>query len=266
MSRIVLIFVWMAGIYCPVSAKLTVDEENLVDHIVSRYEELWHNVERIEYDAELLEGSSEEDGELKVKDRFLKRVIVSVLPDTTLLEEEYLAYYKDGELRSEEDLREEAQKKIERREKSRSRGISWPILTPFFPDQREFYDIIYQGIADSLIDGYSCHIFKVLSRSEHDQRIHGTYYIDTDSFQPVRLDFRPSKLGGNTMFKLKQLDMTIWSEPTEYGIWLPTRFDISGKGRAALLVGISFAGRELYRNPQVIMRLEQDDKDAYPVE
>jgi len=254
-----IIGVVVLGMVGLLNAEPIMDENDLINRMVSRYDEMWNDVEIVEYDAELLEGSLDDSGALKVEDRFLKQVVVTVLPDTTLLDEKYIAYYKDGELQDEDRLRKEAGKRIERREKSESRGISWPILTPFFPDQREYYEFIYRGVSDSLVSGFLCHVIDVRSLKEHDQRIHGTYYIDTKSLHPVRLDFRPSKLGGGTMFKLKQLDMTVWSAPVEDDLWLPTRFDITGKGRAALLVGVSFAGREYYRNPRIQRRVVPQD-------
>ena len=259
MKIIYIINVFLIMIVGSIHGESSIDENELIHRMVTQYNEMWKDIERVEYDAELLEGSLDDSGILKVKDRFIKRVIVTVLPDTTLFEEKYIEYYKDGELQDDDELREEAEKKIERREKSGSRGISWPLLTPFFPDQKEYYKITYGGISDSLINGYICYVFHVSSLEEHDQRINGTYFIEKESLQPVRLDFSPSKLGGGTMFKLKQLDMTVWSEPAEDGLWLPTRFDIAGKGRAALLVGVSFAGREYYTNPRVRRRVATQD-------
>jgi hypothetical protein len=53
------------------------------------------------------------------------------------------------------------------------------------------------------------------------------------------------------MFKLNELNMSLTYEPTIEGFWLPRQFEIVGKGKAALLIGVSFAGREYYRNPIV---------------
>ena len=89
------------------------------------------------------------------------------------------------------------------------------------------------------------------AREKDPELINGDFYFETETFHLARLDFSPAKLGGNMMFKMKRLEMTLICGPTEDGYWLPRRFDLTGKGKAILIVGVKFAGAEYYRNPRI---------------
>ena len=130
------------------------------------------------------------------------------------------------------------------------------MLKPFYPEWRALYDISYVGVADQRFDDLVCHQFRVSAKQPTDSLINGDYYFEAENFHLVRVDFTPSKLVKKMMFKMKSLDMTIMYGPSADGLWLPRQFDIRGKGKAALFIGIDFAGTEYYRNPRVNKGLE----------
>ena len=227
-----------------------IDPEALIDRILMVEQRQCDSLSDVVYDAEYIEGE-EKDGEFKEKVRFIKKIYVKYLPDTALYLEEYLEYYKDGELKSEKDRDNEAKKRKENKTKRNTRDVSFSMLEPFHADQRDFYDIRYIGVTDDQIDGYICHHFRVNSLEEVDDRINGDFYFEAESFNLVRADFSPAKLVKKMMFKLKTMNMSVSYGPTEDGYWLPHQFDISGKGKAMFFIGVKFAGTEYYRNPVI---------------
>jgi hypothetical protein len=227
-----------------------IDAEVIIERILSVEQERRAQVNDVIFDAEYVEGETK-DGEFVEKVRFDKKIYIKFLEDTAWFNEEYLAYYKEGEEKSQEDLEKEARDRLEKKKKRKARDISFPMLTPFEPDQRELYDIRYVGITSEPIDGNICHEFRVESIEGDPDRMNGDFYFDADSFNLVRVDFTPSKLASKFMFKMKELNMSIRYGPSPDGYWLPKQFDIQGKGKAAFFIGVKFAGSEYYRNPMV---------------
>lgn len=227
-----------------------IDPEALIDRILMVEQRQSEALSDVVYDAEYIEGE-EKDGDFNEKVRFIKRIYVKYVEDTALFHEEYIEYYKDGELKSDEDRDNEAKKRKENKQKRKTKDVSFSMLEPFHQDQRDFYDIKYIGVTDDQIEGYVCHHFRVSSLEEVDDRINGDFYFEAESFNLVRVDFSPAKLVKKTMFKLNAMDMSIAYGPTEEGFWLPRQFDISGKGKAMFFIGVKFAGTEYYRSPVI---------------
>jgi len=228
-----------------------IDPQAIIEQILA-VDSIQHaNLHDLTMEAELLEGKMQDNGELEVNKRFIKEVYIKYLDDTALYHEEYKDYYEDGKEKSEDDLRKEAEERYKKKMERKGKDISYPILAPFYPEHRDEYDIRYEGVTDRMIEGYICHQFRVESKIEDDDHIDGDYYFEAESFHLVRCDFSPAKLVKKTMFKLSRLDMSLMYEPLNDDIWLPSRFSIVGKGKAALLFGVNFAGTEFYRNPKV---------------
>jgi len=227
-----------------------VDPEALIEQILSVDHEQTQRVRDLTIEAVLTEGERDHDT-LIVKDMFYKREYVKYLPDTAWFYEEYTAWYHEGELQPVEKLAEEAKDKLEKKKKRKSMDISYSMLTPFQPASRELYKIEYDGIAEDLIDGYTCHHFRVQSNEEDETRINGDYYFEIDGFHLVRVDFTPSKRAGNLMFKMKKLDMSLTFKAYPDGNWFPREFNIDGKGKISYLFGVTFAGTEIYSNPVI---------------
>lgn len=222
----------------------------LLDAIVATDRAQHRAINDIIFDAEYIEGE-EKDGALIEKERFVKRIWIKFLQDTTLYAEEFIEYYKDGVLQDSSKLIEKSREKYEERQKRRGKDISWPIVRPFYPENRDQYRIDYRGLNNDAVDGYVCHHFRVTSLEKDPDLINGDFYFETETFHLARADFSPAKLVSKLMFKLKRLDMSIVYAPTDDGWWLPRRFHITGRGRAALLIGVKFAATELYRNPRI---------------
>lgn len=225
-----------------------IDPEALIERILAVAQEQRALVTDVTFDATYIEGKMEDKEGFVEKERFDKKIYIKYLPDTAWYHEEYLAYFKDGELQDEKDLQKAADERIEKKEKRKAYDISYPMLKPFLADQRQFYDIRYDGVAAEVIEGQVCHKFSVIAKEKLEGMIEGSFYFEAESFHLLRVDFKPAKLVKKTMFKLNQLDMSLLYGETPDGIWLPQRFEVNGKGKAALFIGVSFAGREYYRN------------------
>jgi hypothetical protein len=228
-----------------------IDPEALIEQILTVYERQHSQIEDITFDAEYVEGEQSDEGFVE-KVRLIKTIYIKYTNDSALYREEFHEYYKDGELQPEKELEKEAKERIKRRMEHNQRTAGHPMLEPFFPDQRDDYDITYEGVNYDDVEGYICHEFLVRSQVEDGDHVNGTYYFDADSFRLVRCDFSPAKLVKKTFFRLNNLDMTI-----EYGFaadstwWLPTRFELEGSGKAAIFFGVNFSGTEYFRNPRV---------------
>ena len=228
-----------------------IDPEVLIERILAVDQQQKNLINDVVFDAEYVEREDKGDEGFKEKVRLVKKIYIKYLEDTTLYHEEFLEYYKDGELKSQKDLEKEAKDRREKKEKRKGRDVSYPILKPFYPEQRQFYEIEYIGVAEDRIEGRVCHQFRVTAIEESDELIDGDYYIEAESFHPVRVEFSPSKLVKKLMFRLKELNMSIVYGPTEEDFWVPRQFDVRGKGKAAFFFGVNFAGTEYYRNPVV---------------
>ncbi len=228
-----------------------IDPEALIDQIVATDIKQRSEVSDVTLDAEYIEGKPQENGDIKEERRFLKRIYLRNLPDTTLYHEELLGCFKEGAPLSAEECAKEFAKYREKRSKRKTRNIAYRVLAPFYPESRSQYEITYHGIADEKIDGHICHHFSVRAKESDPKLINGEYYFEAESFHLVRVDFSPAKLVKKTMFRLNRLEMTIQYKPTWEGWWLPHQFTIVGAGKAAFLFGVKFAVKETYRNPQV---------------
>jgi len=228
-----------------------IDPEALIERILAVEEKQRFEVTDVIFEAEYVEGKKEDDGSFKKDKRFVKKVYVKYLSDTTWYHEESLEYYKDGKLQTPEERDKEAAKRIEKKKKRRTRDVSYPVLSPFYPDHRAQYTITYEGVAVEKINDYVCHHFSVRSKEKQSDLIDGDYYFEAESFHLVRVDFSPAKLAKKTMFKLKQLKMSILYAPTPDGFWIPRQYDVEGKGNTAFFFGVKFASTEYYRNPRV---------------
>lgn len=241
------------GLALPVSAQDNggIDPEALIARILGVESKQREAVSDVVFDAEYVEGENGKDGEFIEKIRFVKKVYVKYLEDTVFFHEDYLEYYKEGELQSQEKTAKEAADRLDKDKKRKRRNISYPMHMPFYAENRDEYEITYMGVAEESINDYVCHHFKVVSLKEDADHINGDFYFEAESFHLVRVDFRPAKLVKKLMFKLKKLDMSVLYAPRPEGFWFPTQFDIQGSGKAAFFIGVKFAGSEYYRNPVV---------------
>jgi len=234
-----------------------IDPAAIIQRILSVEREQLDEIKDIIFEAEFVEGEFKDNG-FEEKVRFVKKIYLKFLPDTVLFHEDYLEYYKDGELQDDRDRKKEEVKRKEEKKKRKAYDISYSIYTPFYADQGEFYDIEYLGLAEEKVNDYVCHHFTVRAREEREGLIKGDYFFEAGSFNLVRVDFSPAKLVKKTMFKLSKLDMTLLNGPTPEGYWLPREFSIDGRGKSAFFFGVDFNGREYYRKP--IINSGIDDK------
>jgi hypothetical protein len=233
-----------------------IDPDALIERIMAVDQQQRSQVRDVTLDAEYVEREDKGKDGVKEKVRFLKKVYVKYLQDTTWYHEEYLEYYKEGELQEPEKMEKQARDRRKKKEKRKGKDISYPMLKVFYPGQRELYDIEYFGVADERIEDHVCHLFRVTAKEKSDTLINGDFYFEAEGFHLVRADFSPSKLVRKIPFKLTEMNMSIVYAPTLEGYWLPRQFDIQGKGKAIFFFGVKFAGTEYYRNPVVNSGLE----------
>jgi len=228
-----------------------IDPQALIETILSVDERQRERVSDIVYDAEYIEGETDDDGGFQQTVRIVKRIYVKYMSDTVYLREEYVEFYKEDQLQEAEATAKEAAERKGKKIKRKSKDVSWPMLTPFYPDQKDHYEITYEGLPEDSVEGRTCHHFRVRSKDKDEEHINGDYYFDAESFHLLRVDFAPARLPSNIMFKMRQLDMTVRFGPTPYGYWLPRQFDIEGRGKAMFLIGVKVTGTEYYRDPQI---------------
>ncbi|MCX6834480.1 MAG: hypothetical protein NTW07_04995 [candidate division Zixibacteria bacterium] len=240
-----------------------IDPEALIERILAVDRAQRERIHDVTFDAEYVERDDGGNDDVKDKVRFDKKVYVKYLGDTAKYAEEYLAYYKNGELQNDETLRSEARDRIEKKRKRKSQDVSFPMLRPFYPEYRALYDIQYRGVADDRIDNMVCHLFRVTAKHPADSLINGDFYFEAENFHLVRVDFAPSMLVKSMMFKMSRLDMSLRYGMTPDGVWLPRQFDIRGSGKAMFFVAVSFAGTEYYRNAEINTGLNDSIFEAY---
>jgi hypothetical protein len=254
---------WLSPVITLAQGQSGIDPEALVERVLAVDRAQRERIHDITFDAEYVEREDSGDEGVKEKVRFDKKVYVKYLGDTAKFAEEYLAYYKDGELQNDETLRSEARDRIEKKKKRKAQDVSFPMLRPFYPEYRGLYDIQYRGVADDRIDNMVCHLFRVTAKQPADSLINGDFYVEAENFRLVRVDFTPSRLAKAMMFKMSQLDMSIRYGATPEGFWLPRQFDFRGRGKAMFFIGVNFAGTEYYRNPEINTELNDSIFEAY---
>jgi hypothetical protein len=222
-------------------------------------------IQSVVFDAEYIESESNGKGGYDEKVRLEKKIRMKYLPDTVWYNEEYLRYIKNGEVRPSKECDEIAADRKDKKKRRGARDISWPMIDPFKPENRSAYNVQYIGIDDTAAAGYFCHHFKVTAAADEEDRINGDYYFDAASFQLVKVDFWPARLGGNILFKLDSLKMSMTYAPTTEGHWLPQEFIVSGKGKAAFFIDVDWQGVEYFNNPQINTQISdeifQTDRD-----
>lgn len=228
-----------------VTAQDGIDPEALIERILTVEAQQYDQIKDIVFDAEYV--TLEKDG--SIKERFIKKITIKHLPDTTLFHETYLEFYKKDERQKDKDCQKQADERKEKKIKRKGKDISYRNIAPFMPENRSEYEISYEGVAPEKIEGYACHHFRVRSKEKNEQNINGDYYFEAESFHLVKLDFSPSKLVKKMMFKLNQLNFSLLYAPVKDDIWLPKQIDVMGKGKVALFIGVKFASTEYYRNP-----------------
>jgi hypothetical protein len=254
---------WLAPVATVAQDQSGIDPEALIERILAVDRAQRGQIRDVTFDAEYIEREDKGDEGVKEKVRFDKKVYVKYLGDSAQYAEEYVAYYKDGELQNDETLRSEARDRIEKKKKRKAQDISFPMARPFYPEYRSLYDIKYRGVAEERIDDMVCHLFRVTARQPADSLINGDFYVEAENFHIVRIDFTPSKLVKSMMFKMNRLDMSIRYGATPEGFWLPRQFDIRGNGKAMFFIGVNFAGTEYYRNPEINTELNDSIFEAY---
>lgn len=247
-----LMFIVLVGAFLPtlVSAQTGIDPEALIERIVAADRGQRDQIKTITWDAEYVEWETDSDTAVE-KVRFVKKVFVKNFEDTAWFAVKYLEYYHEGHKQSDAELRSEAASREDKRIKRKAHDISYPMLSPFYPDNRAAYNIDYLGVSDERLGGHVCHQFRVTAKVGADGLINGDFFFEADNFRVVQVDFSPSKLIKKLMFKLEKLNMSVQYGPTAGGFWLPQQFDIQGKGKAAFFFGVNFTGTEYYRNPVI---------------
>jgi hypothetical protein len=228
----------------------------IIDRLLASEARQAEKVSDVVLDSELFERRLKGNGEIKEEKRYLKEVYFRKVPDSARkmeVFERYLEFYKDGEKQSDNDLRKAVKDKVEKLKKGRGDDKARLLTDVFLPENAEFYSIFYEGIVDSAVENYTCYYIKVRAKENKDdlkERINAEFYIDTASARPVFVSFRPAEFKSNMMFKFKQLEMSLEFKEYQKDVWLPLRFYLRGKAKAALFFGVDFEANETFSNPR----------------
>ena len=228
----------------------------IVDRLLASEARQSEKISDVRMDSELLERRLKGNDEIKEEKRFIKKIYFHKIPDSARkmeVYERYLEYYKDGEKQSAAELADVVREKIKKLKKGRGDDKARLVTDVFLPENAEFYSLSYEGIVDSAVDNYTCYIIKVRAKKNKDdmkERINAEFYIDTASARPVFVTFRPAKFKGNMMFKFKKLEMSLEFKEYQPDVWMPVRFHLRGKAKAALFFGVDFEADETFSNPQ----------------
>lgn len=225
--------------------------EELIDSVLTVQQAQFDYIDDMIFDAALYEKKTDKKGKVKEVKKYEKKIYLKKAGDTLLCYEDFLVFYKNGERQPNGKLDDEERKKKGEKKKRGGRDLTFDFIRALKPSHRELFDITYEGIAAGEINGFRCHTIRATAREQDRDLMDYIYYIDTASYHLVRVDFEPSKLGGGLMFKLKGLQMSMSYEPYNDLIWMPYRFNLIGKGKAALFIGVYFQFEELYSNPVI---------------
>ncbi len=223
----------------------------LIDSVLAVRQRQIEAVEDMAFDAVFYERRTDGNGNITEEKRYDKKIFVKNINDSFHIHQQYRSYYLDGVQQPREDLIAQVEKKQEERRKRGGRDFNYDMTIPLRMLYTGMYDVSYKGIAEEKIEGYTCYKLSADAREENDTLMNCLYYVDTASYNLVRIDFSPAKLTKKLMFKLSRLDMTIYYSQYDRAIWIPRRFELNGKGKAAFFVNVYFQSEETYTNPAV---------------
>ena len=229
----------------------------LIDSVLAARQRQLDAVDDMTFDAVLYERRTDKEGNITEEKRYDKKIYVKKIDDTFHIHQKYVAYYLDGAKQAHEELVAQVNKKQEDRAKRGGRDFTYDLTIPLQMLYTGMYDVDYEGMTENKIDGYICHMLRAEARENNDTLINCLYYVDTASFNLVKVDFSPAKLTNKLMFKLKELDMTIHYKPYDTDIWIPDHFELQGRGKAAIFIGVYFQSEETYTNPVINSGLDE---------
>ncbi|PKK84974.1 MAG: hypothetical protein CVT49_00085 [candidate division Zixibacteria bacterium HGW-Zixibacteria-1] len=244
----VILFLGVSGSVFPVEKIAVVP---LIDSVLAAHQRQFDAVSDMTFDAIFYERRTDKEGEVTEEKRYEKKIYLKKIDDTFHIHQKYVALYLDGVLQDREALVTEVDKKQEERVKRGNRDFTYDLTIPLQMLYTGMYDVSYKGIAKEKINGFTCYMLRADAREKNDTLLNCLYYVDTADYNLVRVDFSPAKLVSKLMFKLKELDMTINYKPYDSVIWIPDRFELLGKGKAAFFIGVYFQSEETYTNPVV---------------
>ncbi len=225
--------------------------DELIDSVLAVTQAQKENINNMMIDAVFYERKLDGKGKIKEEKKYEKIIYLEKINDSLTQVEKYLTCYKDGDKIDEEKAAKEFAKKKEEKEKRKNRDLTYDMTIPLQSTHRALYDIYYDSIPERSVSNFDCLVVRAVAVEKTDSLINCTYYIDKNSYNPVKVDFSPSKLVKKMMFKLNSLDMSLEYRPLDHEIWVPVRFYIRGRGKAALFVGVNFESEEIYSKHKV---------------
>jgi hypothetical protein len=256
--RLLMLFLLLFPTFCmagmPDDSVLNV----IVSRVLDNYKNQMERINDISYDVVSYDKRTDGDGKVKTTKKYIKKIRLEKGPDGKFHSNEMIyEYYIDGVKQDSADLSKLVAERAEKKKKRGGQDIDYDMTKPLKPENGGIYEIKYEGLSENQIDGYDCYRVRAMARDNDNNKISldtlidAFYYIDTVSYNIVRVEFQPARLVSKLMFKLRALDMSISYEPYDSTLWLPRQFKIKGRGKAALFVGVYFEGEEVYSNPVI---------------
>lgn len=230
---------------------MALQTDELIDKILE--------VRRIQNDAindmvissEQFEKKIDDDGNVKETKKFIKTIFVKKNQGSWLVKEQYNEYYLNGIRQDDDELRGEIENIEKDKKKRGNRDLTYDMLAPLLPENREMYKFDFAGNLIADIDGYDCYVLKAEAIADIDTLLNYTYFIDSASCHLVKADFVPAQLTDNFFFKLKEFNMAMSYDPYDDAIWVPYQFVIQGKGKAMMFIDVNFKAEELYSDTRI---------------
>lgn len=237
--------------------------DSIIQKVLLTHKTAMAEISDLTLDIDSYERRLDGDGNVKETDKLVKKgYLKRVEGDKFLYNEDYNEYYIDGKKQDQKSLKKITKERLDRKKKNRSKDLSFDIATPLEPQFRDIYDIVDQGLSEKEIEGYPCFLLRATVNDNStankiiDTLANYLFYIDTSSYQIVKVDFEPARLISKLFFKFKSLKMSISFAPYDSSLWLPSHFLIEGHAKAAFFVGVNFEGEEIYKNPTINIGLD----------
>ncbi len=246
-SSVLLTLLAIVLLALPVSGQdLTVDE--IINNVYERDSQMHEAITDLTMTAESFARKLSGDGDIKEEKKFIKTYYFK----RSDFKIEFLEFYLDGIKQDDKALAEQIEDAKDRRKKGRVRDASIDPLTVFGPDKRADYDFTLIGVETK--EGVECYHVLAACNLENDKMLEGDFWFTTDGFNPVHIEFRPSKMPS----KIKKLDMKRTYAEAVNGWWLPKKFYLRGNGKVMIFIKFNFAVEEYYSGYKINSGLDSE--------
>ena len=218
-------FIWLLGLaLCLLFAGTVISEEFDLEDIIAKAQNQQAKIEEEIRDATFMGESVYKE---RKKDEKISREIISnrriYMKRGGKRRDDYFSMIINGEKLNDGEMKKEV-KKWSKRSKSVSE-------TKIPLSQETVGDYDYRLIGSDVLNGLPAWVLGFEAKKEEDGYINGKIYVSKDSFDILRVDFRPVK----TSRVIKDMEMSLFYSPVE-GYWMPAKFEMEMKIKVSFLL------------------------------